>query len=373
MFRLFEDRITPAGRSATKDLIDYVAQTHSQIIETHCATSIEAAQQGLLLASMYYLMQEYETADPLIRSYVSASEDRHGEYSNKVRCGLILLSNNCIEWGRLEDSRSVLEHVKVVSRRCPSFADDPVLEGLYDLAVRYQSANDSTDEQRRFILCLMALSWCVRYQSDTRVYAEYAPLLKAVFEPYGFIGDRWEWLIQSCKHNLHDLLGLISILLDKRVIPSDAQPPLTTEMREEVFTSLVQEFPLHKETELRERILNTGGRPMALRFICPLCGSQDLRTKFLEPYYPISTLDTIELDPNGVDLCHLTEREPWEYEGAGYTEGWEFWCDKCDLVPNLEEYEEEVRQEESLARWLIDNCPQTDEGLPLTDKDHTQV
>ena len=373
MSRLFENRVTPAGKALIGEVANQVAQDLEAAKQSHGEDSVEAIQHRLLLASTYYLIQEYETADPLIRSYVSASEDRHGEYSNKVRCGLILLSNNCIEWGRLEDSRSVLEHVKVVSRRCPSFADDPVLERLYDLAVGHQSANDPTNEQRGFILSLMALSWCVRYQSDTRVYAEFAPLLKAVFEPYGFIGDRWEWLIQSCKHNLHDLLGLISILLDKRVIPSDAQPPLTTEMREEVFTSLVHEFPLHKETELRERILNTGGRPMALRFICPLCGSQDLHTKFLEPYYPISSLDTIELDPNGVDLCYLYEREPWEYEGAGHTEGWEFWCDKCDLVPNLEEYEEEVRQEESLARWLLDNCPQTDEGLPLTDKDHTQV
>src|SRR5208283_5248188 len=274
MFRLFEDRITPAGRSATKDLIDYVAQTHSQIIETHCATSIEAAQQGLILAYMYYLMQEYEKADPLIRSYVSANEEQHGEYSNKVRCGLILLSNNCIGWGRLEDSRSVLERVKSVSERCPSFADDPVLEGLYDLAVGHQSANDPTNEQRGFILSLMALSWCVRYQSDTRVYAEFAPLLKAVFEPYGFVEDHWEWLIQSCKHNLHNLVGLISILPEKQILPLDAQLPFAAKMQEKFLASLAQEFPVHKERELRERILNTGGRPMALRFICPLCGSQ---------------------------------------------------------------------------------------------------
>ncbi len=373
MFRLFEDQITAEGRSAIANLIDDVAQVQSQLLETQGAGSIEAALQGLPLAYMYYLMQQYEKADPLIRSYVSACEERHGEYSNKVRCGLMLLSNNCIGWGRLEDSRSVLEHVKVVSQRCRSFADDPVLEALYDLAVSHQSANDPTNEQRGFILSLMALGWCARYQSDTRVYAEFAPLLKAVFEPYGFVEDRWEWLVQSCKHNLVNLVGLISILLEKQILPLDAQLPFTAKMQEKFLASLVQEFPVRKESELKEGILETGGRPMALRFICPLCGSQDLRTKFLEPYYPISTLDTIELDPNGVDLCYLYEREPWEYEGAGHTEGWEFWCDKCDLVPNLEEYEEEVRQEESLARWLLDNCPQTDEGLPVTDKDHTQV
>src|SRR5271157_540226 len=365
MLRIFENRVTPAGKALIDDLVIQVTQDLEAGKQSHGEDSVEVAQQGLLLAYMYYLMREYEKADRLIRSYVSANEERHGEYSNKVRCGLILLSNNCIGWGRLEDARSVLERLKIVSRRCPSFADDPVLEGLYDLAVRCQKADDPKNDQRRFILCLMALSWCVRYQSDTRVYAKFAPLLKAVFEPYGFVEDHWEWLFKSCKHNLHNLVGLISILLEKQILPLDAQLPFAAKMQEKFLGFLVQEFPLHKESELRERILNTGGRPMALRFICPLCGSQDLRTKFLEPYYPISTLDTIELDPNGVDLCYLYEREPWEYEGAGHTEGWEFWCDKCDLVPNLEEYEEEVRQEESLARWLLDNCPQTDEGLPV--------
>ena len=128
-------------------------------------------------------------------------------------------------------------------------------------------------------------------------------------------------------------------------------------MREEVLTSLVQEFPPHKKSQPRERILESGGRPMALRFICPMCGSQDLRTKFLEPYYPISTLDTIELDPNGVDLCHLYEREPSEYEGAGHTEGWEFWCDKCHLVPKLERHDEDEGQEESSGKMASRQLP----------------
>lgn len=113
-----------------------------------------------------------------------------------------------------------------------------------------------------------------------------------------------------------------------------------------------------KAKEHSARSPKTAGSTLMLRFICPECGCRDLRTKFLEPYYPISTLDSIELDPNGVDLCHLSERQPWEYEGAGYSDGWEFWCDKCHLVPNLEEYDEDEGQEEALARWLFDNCPQ---------------
>ena len=131
-------------------------------------------------------------------------------------------------------------------------------------------------------------------------------------------------------------------------------------MREEVLTSLLEEFPLHTEGQLRDRLLAAGGKPMNLKFLCPMCGSQDLRTKFLEPYYPISTLDRIKVDPGNVDLCDLFAREPSEYEGAGYTDGWDFWCDKCHLVPRLEPNDEEDTPEESLARWLLDNCPQDD-------------
>ncbi|MGB6066340.1 MAG: hypothetical protein WBG50_16175, partial [Desulfomonilaceae bacterium] len=273
--------------------------------------------------------------------------------------GLILLNNNCIGWERVEEYRSVSERLKFVAERSSALRD-PLLEGLYDAAMRCQSANDPTRELRGFILFLMALSWCVRHPSDTPIYEQFAPRLKSMYERYGFVDDRWDWLVQRCKHNLHDLVGLTSILLEKRLLPSDAQPPLTTEMREEVLTSLLEEFPLHTEGQLRDRLLAAGGKPMNLKFLCPMCGSQDLRTKFLEPYYPISTLDRIKVDPGDVDLCELQERNPSEYEGAGHTEGWQFWCDKCRMVPNLDVRNEEAAQEKALARWLLDNCPQND-------------
>jgi hypothetical protein len=118
-----------------------------------------------------------------------------------------------------------------------------------------------------------------------------------------------------------------------------------------------------KAKEHSARSPETAGSTLMLRFICPECGCRDLRTKFLEPYYPVSTLDGIEVDPDYFDLFQLYEREPSEYLGQGDSDGWQFWCDKCHLVPNLEEYDEEETQEASLARWLFDNCPQ-DEGLP---------
>jgi hypothetical protein len=198
----------------------------------------------------------------------------------------------------------------------------------------------------------------VRYQSDTYIYSHSVPRLRAFFEPYGFVEDRWEWLVQKTKHNLNDLVGLVSILLERGILASDGQVPLTAEMRENALNSLMDEFPVHKEGELRDRILKMGDYPKALKFTCTLCGSHDLRTKFLDPYYAISTLDAIDLDPKRVDFCHLNDRNPTEYEVADYTDGWEFWCDKCHLVPTLEQHYASEGLEEQLARWLVDNCPQ---------------
>ncbi len=278
MLRIFENRVTPEGRTAAANLIDHVAQLWNQTMETQGAGSFEAALQGLLLAYLYYLMQEYEKADPLIRHYVTVAEEKYGPHSDEVLCGLILLSNNCIGWGRLEDSRSVLEQLKPVAESCLPWRD-PLLEALYDLAVGCQNADGPTNEQRGFILSLMALSWCVRYASGDHIYTQYAPRLKSIFEAYGFVNDRWEWLIQSCKHNLHDLLGLISILLEKHLLPSEAQPPLTAEMRDTVLGSLLQEYRLDGEDEYG---IQSDGGTRVLTFLCPLCGSRNLRTKMLD-------------------------------------------------------------------------------------------
>lgn len=386
MSKLFENKITEAGRQAMTDLTDHVAQIRSQNIETQGSDSIDAAFDGLILASIYYMVGEYKKADPIIRDYIYVAEEIYGLHSDKVLCGLILLSNNCIGWGRLEDSRCALELVKSVSDRCSASRRDLLLEELDGFAEVCRCAEEPMSNRRGFILSLMALSWCVRYPSDHNyhpiipevkvaglhdVYTGNIPRLEVIFQPYGFVGDYWQWLIRHCNNNLNDLVGLISILLNKRLLPVEGRPPLTAEMREEALAALVQEFPVYNETELKERILKSGMTPMDLKFVCPLCGSPDLRTKFLEPRYPVSTLDKIEVDPRDIDLCHVYEREPSEFVPEDYFEGWEFWCDKCGLMPYLEESHEEESQEESLARWLLDNCPQSSEGPALTESDES--
>jgi hypothetical protein len=363
--------ITEDGRKALRDLIEHTVRELNVAIEAHGAHSIEAAHQHLILGSMRYLIGDFAGAEPHIWSYVTFSQLKCGSNSAELFTGLILLSLNCVaERQSIEEIPLVFDPLKLVPLRC-FIVRDPLLEGLYETATRCQGAGDSVSQQRAFILFLMALSWCVRHESNTRIYAQDCPRLKAVFASYGFFGDRWEWLVKHANHNLHDIVGLISLLLDKCIVPSCTEPPLNAEMREEALAALVREFPVCVERDLRQRIAASGGQPVKLTFRCPRCGSWDLRTMFLEPYYPISTLDGIEVDPSGIDLCVLNDREPSEFQGEGHSEGWQFWCDKCLLVPNLQPYEEEETQKEALARWLLDNCPQSPEGQEVTDSNES--
>jgi hypothetical protein len=363
--------ITEGGRKTLRDLIDHTALALDAAIETHGAHSIEAAGQHLILGSMRYLIGDFEGAESHIWSYVTVTQQKCGPNSAELFTGLILLSLNCIGWRRsIEQIPLVFDRLKFVSQRCHEDRD-PLLEELYESATRYQGQSDSASQQRGFILFLMALSWCVRHQSDTRIYEHYLPRLKAVFASYRFVDDRWEWVVKHSNPNLHDIVGLISLLLDKRILPSHTEPRLTAEMREIALAALVREFPVCVERDLRQHIVARGEQPVTLQFRCPRCGSWDLRTMFLEPYYPVSTLDSIEVNPSNIDLCVLNEREPSEFEGQGHTEGWQFWCDKCGLVPNLEPYVEDETHEEALARWLLDNCPQLPEGQEVTESNES--
>ena len=243
MSRTFNDIRKEAGMQAMQDLISHIAQERNRTVETHGADSIEAAGLGLILANAHFVVGEYRKADPLIRNWIWRIEEEYGEASHdRHLSALILLSNNCMRWGQMEEFRCVLERVKFVSERC-AFSYDPLLDGMYNLAGKYQGANDPDNERRGFILFLLALSWCVRHPSDTQIYEYYIPALKSFFESYGFIGDRWEWLVKHSSHNLHDIVGLISLLLDKRILPSHTEPPLTSEMREDALAALVRGIP----------------------------------------------------------------------------------------------------------------------------------
>ena len=99
-----------------------------------------------------------------------------------------------------------------------------------------------------------------------------------------------------------------------------------------------------------------------LRFVCPICGSRDLRVMEQARHYPIAMLDGVAVNAETVKFEELRKREECPYWLVDDPkEEWECWCVECEFVPDLEQYDEEKTKEDKLVRWLLDNCPQTQE------------
>ncbi len=371
MSDLIKNRITETGRHAIQGLIEDVEDELKQAVEKEGEDSA-AGKRVLILASLYQVLGDYAAAEPLIRAQVIRSEEEYGPHSHELAWSLILLSHNCIGMGQREESLSVLEKLKTCVESL-SLKRSPLLEGLHDLASAYRQKMSPMDERRGFLLLLMTLGWFARYPSDWDTYEELHMDLQEVFESYGFAGDLWEWLVVYCNPNLHDLLGLISVLLEKHIVPLDAVGPLPVRTQHEALESLAQEFPIDGETEHLGCALSGDGETWVLRFVCPRCGSRDLRTMMFVAHYPVSTLEGLEVDSETLEFEELHEREdPFEWRPTNHNDGWEFWCDKCGLVPNLDEYDDAETQEDKLVKWLLANCPQSPIVHAVTKSNKTQ-
>lgn len=105
-----------------------------------------------------------------------------------------------------------------------------------------------------------------------------------------------------------------------------------------------------------------------LRFTCPSCGGRDLRITLLCACYPTSTLDWLEVDPDGPDDFELHERDPYGEHCSSMNEGWEFECACCGATPTVERDGEQVpvEDEEELAEWLLMHCPQPADDVAAT-------
>lgn len=223
MSRLFTNRITDSGREAIQDLIDQVAKDLNRTVKIHGEDSLEAARERLILASMHYTMEEYEDALPLLRSYLTICRARLDAASDEVFHGLSLLSNTLMGAGRLEEAFSVIEEIAgMVNQFGYQQGRAPLLDGLKELAEKYQSGDDPKSVQRTFVLALMILSWCVTvYGSRSPVYCEYLPIMRSVFENYGFNEDLWGWLVKRAHQTDNDFVGLVSVLMGDGMFPSE--------------------------------------------------------------------------------------------------------------------------------------------------------
>jgi hypothetical protein len=219
MTRVFENRITSAGRQAMQDLIDHVAQSLGQTIETHGLESVEAEKLVLSLAAMYHRIEKYDKAEALVRDYVARNRKFHGNNSEEVACGLLFLSLTYPLMDRTEEAHEVQEEYgQVQDPTIPGL--QIMLEALYELATSYQGQNDPKSRQRAFLTALVTLSWLVTvYEKDSP--PDFMERHCQVFRSFGFRGYSWEWLVRRCNIFHNDVLGLISVLDEERMFVLD--------------------------------------------------------------------------------------------------------------------------------------------------------
>lgn len=220
MTRLFANRVTEAGRQAIEEAIDYVAQEWKRATEAHGENSPQAAQCLLAFISIDQIIEPREDAHPHIERYLAISEKIYGRKSLETANGFLILgwSHAGLERGaEAEPAFRQSSEQPGGKRDFPPL--EPMLEALCDLLDKLQDDPKPEHARLPLVLGVHTLSWLVTYcpiQSHSfRVFLE---RLRPVFESWGFTGDTWEWLMRRCHRLYNYTAGLISVLIEERLV-----------------------------------------------------------------------------------------------------------------------------------------------------------
>jgi len=93
---------------------------------------------------------------------------------------------------------------------------------------------------------------------------------------------------------------------------------------------------------------DSAGERLELRFICPICGGNSLYFKQID----ISEVVAVYSD------AEVTLGDEFPEKDLG------FFCHDCGY--ELRDKDSAVTFRAELVAWLLKNCPQTDEGVPVT-------
>ena len=131
MTLLFENRITEAGKKATQDLIDNLAQGLSRTIELYGEDSSETLQCLLAFISIEQIMEPNEASHARIYRYLDLSEKISGRQSVETANGFLILGWSHAGLGRDEEMGlamgQALSHPK---GKRDFFPVEPMLEAL---------------------------------------------------------------------------------------------------------------------------------------------------------------------------------------------------------------------------------------------------
>ncbi len=226
MDALFENRITPAGIEAIQDSIDHVAQEWQQTIQEHGEESPEAAQCLLALIAIEQIpLPLSEEAHARIQRYVELSEKIYGPHSSEAANGFLLLGRSHAYFERNEEAVSAFEKAVILPGGKRDFLPvESMLEALYQLFTRLKDNGSPESIRHAFVVALCALSWLATYYPKrSPSFSSYLERVCQAFKSWGFKKDVWEWLRRRCNWMDCDFTGLISVLLEEGMFPSEPE------------------------------------------------------------------------------------------------------------------------------------------------------
>lgn len=227
MAKTFLSKRTSAALAVMRDAIDHARKDLQRAEKQHGQAAKETAEPVLVLGFLYYLIGEYEKAEPLLLQYVALAKEHFGQNTRETLEGLGILFEIYVELNRMGDVARIGNEANAVSRKMHAWPHPPLVEALLLRAELGQNENKPGSRERGFAFAIMSLCWSVFGGFDRN--PDSPPVmdrLRLFLRSYTIGQEEWEWIVKHARLNRHDFVGILSILLYHAGLEPRPLPPV---------------------------------------------------------------------------------------------------------------------------------------------------
>lgn len=215
MAKRFYCRRTPEGTEVANRALARVRKKLNQIEKRTNRKVRKALEDTLLLATMYYIVQDYENAEPLLKGYLIDAKRVSAQNSMAFFCASSLLAMAYSAMNRIPEAVLVMSGAKHLIRTIDTSVPDPVFQALEIRALSFGGEGNRESRQLGLAVALMALCWSITQGLHrTQRGAQALNNLRLHFSTYGIVLDGWNWLVKHGHSMKYDFIGLLSIVLE---------------------------------------------------------------------------------------------------------------------------------------------------------------
>ena len=227
MGKTFLSKRSSAGVAVITDAIDHARKDLQRAEKRHGQAAKEVAEPVCVLGFLYYLMGDYEKAEPVLLRYVAMAKEHFGQNTRETLEGLGILFEIYVELNRAGDVVPIANKANAVSRALHSWPHPPLVEALLRRAECDQNDNKSGSRQRRFAFAVLCLCWSITRAFDRNPKSP--PVmdhLRLLLKSYGIGPEEWKWIVKHARLNRYDFVGVLSILLYHTGLAPRPLPPV---------------------------------------------------------------------------------------------------------------------------------------------------